>query len=785
MNLTQKPDFVIRFYAAIAFWLGLCLAGAAGAQVSDGAWEAWEAEATLARSVIDAGAAGPETLENLRLQLETQRNAAAKIANEAAADIENIQAELDALGPAPADGQIEAPEAADIRSEVTERLNAARAEQGRAQRAVAQTRNLLEDLAALGQRNFIRRLENRSPSPLLPATWVEASRASSNLVSRVAREIRRNIAGDTMRAELERRAPVALLALIIGLFVLFGLRGTALKALMRGAGGASQRGSRLMLGVGLTAARVLLTGLAAGLILYGVGSLGVLGRVGDALFRDAGQGVAIIIAAYALAAAMFSPEAAGLRLFSLANDQARGAFRSIILLAVIVAIDQALSNALDAMNAPAGAWSALTFLSVTLGAIALYRLTIKLGVSPPDPSNVALTLQGYRILRRAVLAVCIAAPLLAMIGFSYAARYVFFPTVTSIAIIAIAYLIFAVIRETVDVFLAHDEKRGERFRLIPVFVGFILFCAVVPVLALVWGASVLDLRAAYDLASSGLVLGDFSLSPIDFITFALVFGVGYTLTRAAQRVLGVSVLPRTSITEGGASALISGVGYVGVFLAAIIAISATGIDLSNLAIVFGALSVGIGFGLQNIVNNFVSGVILLVERPIKVGDWIDVGGQSGYVKKVNVRSTEIETFDRASYIVPNSDLISAPVLNWTHSNKVGRVRNPIGVAYGTDPRKVETILNEIAREHPLVINNPAPVVYFMGFGADSLDFELRTYLNDVNWMVNVMSDINFRINERFAEEGVEIPFAQRDLHIKNPEALVEIVQRAAAPGGET
>ena len=437
------------------------------------------------------------------------------------------------------------------------------------------------------------------------------------------------------------------------------------------------------------------------------------------------------------------------------------------------------------MNAPAGAWSALTFLSVTLGAIALYRLTIKLGVSPPDPSNVALTLQGYRILRRAVLAVCIAAPLLAMIGFSYAARYVFFPTVTSIAIIAIAYLIFAVIRETVDVFLAHDEKRGERFRLIPVFVGFILFCAVVPVLALVWGASVLDLRAAYDLASSGLVLGDFSLSPIDFITFALVFGVGYTLTRAAQRVLGVSVLPRTSITEGGASALISGVGYVGVFLAAIIAISATGIDLSNLAIVFGALSVGIGFGLQNIVNNFVSGVILLVERPIKVGDWIDVGGQSGYVKKVNVRSTEIETFDRASYIVPNSDLISAPVLNWTHSNKVGRVRNPIGVAYGTDPRKVETILNEIAREHPLVINNPAPVVYFMGFGADSLDFELRTYLNDVNWMVNVMSDINFRINERFAEEGVEIPFAQRDLHIKNPEALVEIVQRAAAPGGET
>lgn len=776
---------MIRLFAVLALFICVAGAGLSNAQTADETWKGWEAEATLARSVIDAGAAEADTLEKLRLQIEAQRDAAAKIAEKAAADIENIQAELDALGPAPADGQIEAPEAADIRADVNERLNAARAEQGRAQRAVAQARNILQDLAALGQRNFIQRLENRSPSPALPSTWLEASKAINNLIARLTREVQRNVTSDAMREGLEKRAPFALLALFIGLFVMFGLRGSALNALMRGADGSSERGSRLMLGVGLTAARVLLTGLAAGLILYGVGSLGLFGRVGDALFRNAGQGVAIIILAYAMAAGMFSPKAAGLRLFSLDNEQAHGAFRATILLAVVVAIDQALSDALEAMNAPAGAWSTLTFLSVTIGAIALYRLAIRLGVRSPDPSNVSLTLQGYSILRRAVLAVCFAAPLLAVIGFSYAARYVFFPTVTSIAVIAIAYLIFAVIREAVDVFLAHDKERGERFRLIPVFVGFILFCVAVPVLALVWGASVLDLRAAYDMASNGLVLGDVAISPVDFITFALVFGIGYTLTRAAQRVLSVSVLPRTNVTQGGASALISGVGYVGVFLAAVAAISATGIDLSNLAIVFGALSVGIGFGLQNIVNNFVSGVILLVERPIKVGDWIDVGGQSGYVKKVNVRSTEIETFDRASYIVPNSDLISAPVLNWTHSNKVGRVRNPVGVAYGTDVRKVEKILYEIGRQHPMVINNPAPVVYFMGFGADSLDFELRTYLNDVNWMISVSSDINFRINERFAEEGIEIPFAQRDLHIKNPEALIEIVDRGQEPGGES
>lgn len=732
------------------------------------------------------GAASPEALEDLRLKLETQRNAAAGIAEAAAAEIANVQAELDALGPAPEEGQTEAPEAAAIRAEIAERLSAVKAEQGRAQRVVTQARNLLQDLAVLGQRNFLQRLEARSPSPLLPSTWINAGRGFDDLAQHLSREISRNIRGDAMRASLEQRAPFAALMLVVGLVVMFGLRRSALRALSRGADSASDRSRRLLFGIGLTAARILLTGLAAGLILYGFGSLGVFGAVGDALLRDAGGGVAIIIIAYAMAAGMFSPNSPCLRLFHLDNDQARGAFRATILLAVVFTVDEALLNALKTLNTfsePAEAISALTFLSVTAGAITLYRLSIRLGIPASGAGDVTLTLQGYRVLRSAILAICFIAPVLALIGFTFAARFLFFPTVSSVAVIAFAYLFFAVIREAVDVFLAYDTERGDRFRLIPVFVGFILFCAALPILALIWGASFLDLRAAYAAAAGGLVLGDVAISPVDFITFALVFGIGYTLTRAAQRVLNVSVLPRTSITTGGASALVSGVGYIGVFLTAIVAITATGIDLSSLAIVFGALSVGIGFGLQNIVNNFVSGVILLVERPIKVGDWIDVGGQSGYVKKVNVRSTEIETFDRASYIVPNSDLISAPVLNWTHSNKVGRVRNPVGVAYGTDARKVERILGEIGREHPMVINDPAPVVFFMGFGADSLDFELRTYLNDVNWMITVMSDINFRINERFAEEGIEIPFAQRDLHIRNPEALTQIIEQGRKSGG--
>ena len=354
-------------------------------------------------------------------------------------------------------------------------------------------------------------------------------------------------------------------------------------------------------------------------------------------------------------------------------------------------------------------------------------------------------------------------------GLFVLARALVFSSILTLALIGFVIVLQSVISNMVSSAIrrAGGGATRDRSGLVHVSTGIVLFAAALPELAVIWGATDKELSDIWAQLLGGVQIGGQQFTFYSLLTLVAVFAAGYAATRLVQRILAGSVLPDTDLDVGTQRAVTTGVGYVGVILAVVVGISAAGLDLTNLAIVAGALSVGIGFGLQAVVSNFVSGIILLIERPINVGDWIQTGGVSGTVKRISVRSTVIETFDRAAVVVPNTDLMSGQVVNWTLTDRICRTIDPVGVAYGTDPNTVREILMEIASEHPAVLKDPAPSVMLMNFGSDAVEFELRAILDDTDQILKAKSDLNFAIAERFEREGITIPFPQRDVWIRN------------------
>lgn len=271
----------------------------------------------------------------------------------------------------------------------------------------------------------------------------------------------------------------------------------------------------------------------------------------------------------------------------------------------------------------------------------------------------------------------------------------------------------------------------------------------------------------------GFKIGGIQISLIAIAMGIVVFFVSLTFVRIIKKRLAENVLSKIDMDDGIRHSLISGVGFVGFIISTLLAIIAVGIDLTSLAFIAGALSVGIGFGLQDAIKNLVAGIIILLERPFKVGDWVVLSGVEGTIKQINIRSTELLSFDKTSVIIPNATLISSTVVNKTHGDNVSRQSVAVGVAYGSDVEKVTKILLQCAAEHKAVMKNPAPYVLFKDFGASSLDFELRCYVNDIYKGWTVPSDLRYRINQRFIEENIEIPFQQVVIHEANDTPVEE------------
>jgi small-conductance mechanosensitive channel len=319
----------------------------------------------------------------------------------------------------------------------------------------------------------------------------------------------------------------------------------------------------------------------------------------------------------------------------------------------------------------------------------------------------------------------------------------------------------------------------ERWSVLAAGVLRVALYAAAAMLALApWGVQSDDVFGNLRAAFFGFKVGDVTVSLSTIAAALTIFAGVYAATRAVQRWLETKYLPQTQMDAGLRNSIDTIVGYLGFVLAAALALAHVGLSFEKLAIVAGALSVGIGFGLQSVVNNFVSGLILLGERAVRVGDWIVVGDQQGFVRRINVRSTEIETFDRSTVIVPNSNLVTGVVKNWVRTDRVGRLKIPLIVNHLADPEAVRDLLIGAARTHDLVMKLPAPQVQFTGMEPSGLSFDLLCFVQDVETSARVKSDLNFDIFRRLKEAGVSIPAASSPpvIHITGLDRLEALLK---------
>lgn len=528
----------------------------------------------------------------------------------------------------------------------------------------------------------------------------------------------------------------------------------------------------LLLTVGHFAPRLLISAVAA---VFFYSQLGQLKPV--PLLAVIAYGLPLYFAAWALVRLLFSPPRPAVLILTIPEQIARALARCLNVLFWLVFAGYLLFSTVLGPSLPD---FALLLARAVFAALLVLNLIWVLWLIGGIPAFV------HTLWVRAVLWVALAAGLVAeLAGYRELSVLIWRVVIGTTLAIGIFYLFKQVFRE---LFNAFDQDRGawqqglrkyfaiEPGKKVPgliwlrMTVGMVLWFLFGVVLLWVWGLQGTLGLQIYEYLVQGFQVGSLTVVParvaLALAVFILLFAVSGWLRARAEK----TWLVDAPLDRGAREALVSITGYVGVTLAIVIALGVAGVEFSNLAIIAGALSVGIGFGLQNIVSNFVSGLILLFERPIKSGDWIVVGGTEGYVRRIRMRSTHIQTFDNADVIVPNSELITGQVTNWMLQDTGGRVRVPIGVAYGSDTGHVKETLLDIARQHPQVINDEAgrePKVLFLSFADNALHFELRCYIRQIDKSLEVKSEMNFAIEAAFREQGIEIPFPHREVYIKN------------------
>lgn len=729
----------------------------------------------------------PGDLDELRQRLDPARKDLAAVSDQIAPRVADAESRLNGLGPKPADGATEEPTVAADR----ERLTKVAAEFGavlKQNRALVLRGDQISDRISSRRRAlFTGQLFERVDSVLDPDLWTNAFSALNSEFRALG------YFGNDWRAYSVRRlSPLAVIGIVLGGLAIMGAvvaGGSLLRKRLRtpapepGESFTRLRSAREAMKVLFLNATVAPAAAMAAIAF--IGAFEIIPPRADELVQ--GIVIAIFIKAIgnAVGRAFLAPNEPWRRLPPLSDGAAVLAFRYYSFTVWTLAIAAALNALHRVLFAPVG----LTVVTSAIMSLLIAGFISRFLVGAASAEDRAEAAKDAGSTDAAAIAAAGPAPappryirlfvwvaVFALIG-ALVAGYISFAAfvaarmVIAAAVLGVLYLLYALIDAFFGEGLSAETHRArmissmlglrpERVELIGVIASGLLKLQLFVVAAFLivgsWGTSTADMMETVERVSFGVRIGTATITLWSVVYAVLLLLISLAAARGLQKWVSSALLPRTGLEPSLQSSISTIVGYVGTIIAVMVAMGQLGLNLENIALVAGALSVGIGFGLQSVVSNFVSGLILLAERPIRVGDTINVKGEEGYVRRISVRSTEIETFERATVIVPNADLITGMVKNWTHSNTTGRIIVAVTVSYDSDPEEVRDILVGCACDHPQVLQSPPPRVFLMKFADAGIVFELRCVVANVDYALTVKSDLHFQVLSRFRKAGIGI-----------------------------
>ncbi|MDX0626586.1 DUF3772 domain-containing protein [Sinorhizobium medicae] len=763
--------------------------------------DAWQATLERVERALQAESIDEATLSELRSQLAKIPVQAAGLKVSLQPRLQVVNQRIDQLKPA--DEQAARNQTEAIKLEQAQLQSEAAGLQGIVQQADLIALRAQQDIDAIGERRralFTSSILQRSQSLADPSFWLELAAATPETLANQSR-----VVGHWFGVLVERtgRSAAGILVVVVG-FAAFllspGRRWLSRRTSRDPSVLYPSRLAKATAAAAITLANLLIPAIAFFMLYQAMSILRVLPVDLATVLRPVFFGLTFASFFYGLSIAVLAPERPSWRLVDITDAAAERLLPVIVAMAVVNAGGLALDAFLKATYAPLSfAVAAQGLGAITLGILAMVAL--RFVAREENDEDTQRTSSAWRLLipvTWAVAALTVVAPLAGFVAFGrFAALQIVFTTAVLMSLVlmlrladeAISYGFSVQTRIGGFMRQAIGLKTNTISQIGVILAGFarlvVLMIAVMALLA-PWGIQSEDLVGTFTSAFFGFEIAGFSFSPSAILGAIVVFIIVIVATRGFQRWLDGRLLPQTSLDTGLRTSIHTGVGYIGAAIAGLVAFSYAGLNLQNVAIVASALSVGIGFGLQSIVNNFVSGIILLAERPFKVGDRIEVGQNMGIVQRVSVRATQIQTFDNVTVIVPNADLISGQVVNWMHGDFSARLKIPVGVSYDSDPEQVKRVLLEIAKDNPRVLQIPEPFVSFTDFGADALQFTLFCHVGNINADAGAASDMRFEIAKRFREEKIEMPFGQRDIHLRDLASIEGLVRdlvgaRAAAP----